>query len=99
MGVVFDGDLKAPASNPIRTVNFFGKIKQYELMHILEFDSHRKRMSVIVKCLETQRIIVFCKGAEDSVFSKCKFGNIRECDQMISDFARNGWRTLALGLN
>lgn len=53
-------------------------------------------MSVILRCLETKRILVFSKGAEDAIFSKCKFGNIRECNQIIDEFARSGWRTLAL---
>ena len=99
VGIIFEGDLKSSTSNPVRMVNFFGDQKKYELLHVLEFDSTRKRMSVILRSQQTNKLIVFCKGAEDSIFSICsKNGknNITECNQIINEFARNGWRTLAL---
>lgn len=66
-------------------------------MHILEFDSIRKRMSVITKCLESKKIFVFTKGAEDSIFSICKIeSGIDEYQRAIDSFAMHGWRTLAL---
>jgi phospholipid-translocating ATPase len=95
---VFEGDHKVSHSNPARLVRFFGEQKKYDLLHTLDFDSNRKRMSVIVRSIETGQLIVFSKGAEDSIFSKCKTGDTNECDKIISEFARHGWRTLALGI-
>lgn len=46
-----------------------GKIHKFQLLHVCEFTSTRKRMSVIVKD-ETGKIIVMCKGADSVVFEK-----------------------------
>ena len=37
------------------------------MLHIIEFDSERKRMSVILE--KDDRIVVYCKGA-DNIMSK-----------------------------
>lgn len=37
-------------------------------MQVIEFNSTRKRMSVIVKD-ETGRLLLFCKGADNVIFS------------------------------
>ena len=42
---------------------------QYTLLNVLEFDSNRKRMSVIVRDHQSQDIRLICKGA-DEVISK-----------------------------
>lgn len=46
------------------SVTSFGRI--YKLLHVLEFNSSRKRMSVIVRN-EEEKIFLFCKGADRSV--------------------------------
>ena len=50
-----------------------GKIhrKHYRVLHVLEFNSTRKRMSVIVRD-EEGRYIVFCKGADNVVYERLK---------------------------
>ena len=73
-----------------------GKRQSYELLHILEFDPTRKRMSVIVRCLQTREILVLCKGAENFVFPLCSTGDISECNTILNSFAVQGWRTLVL---
>lgn len=40
---------------------------QYKLLNTLEFDSTRKRMSVIVKDMETEMIKIVCKGADSVI--------------------------------
>ena len=45
-----------------------GLEKHYKLLNVIEFDSTRKRMSVIVRTPE-DKIIVICKGA-DSIIEK-----------------------------
>ena len=52
-------------------------------------------MSVILRYLKTNEILLYTKGAEDSIFSCCTTGNIQQCNDDISRFARLGWRTLA----
>ena len=75
-----------------------GQMRQYELLHILEFDSTRKRMSVIFRDLQKDKIIIFCKGAETAIFKNCSTnaGDIARCNADIKRFAEQGWRTLAL---
>ena len=41
--------------------------ERYKLLHVIEFNSDRKRMSVIVRDKEN-RVLVICKGA-DSIIS------------------------------
>lgn len=48
------------------SVQFKGKIKKFKLLHVLEFNSTRKRMSVIVKS-ENNQIILYTKGADSII--------------------------------
>ena len=41
-------------------------------LHILPFDSDRKRMSVIVENPITHEIILYCKGADSAIFTNLK---------------------------
>lgn len=100
VGVSFDGDKKSRGSaNKIRevVVQSANKTRKYEIMHVLDFDSTRKRMSVILKDTETGKYTLFCKGADSAMFKKCTSGNIQSTEASIRNFAHNGWRTLALG--
>ena len=46
----------------------FGTERKYKLLNVIEFDSTRKRMSVIIRTPE-DKIMVLCKGA-DSIIEK-----------------------------
>lgn len=94
VGISFEGDYKDKTST-IRQVNFLGTICNYDIIHILEFDSDRKRMSVIVRCHESNELLLLSKGAEDSIFSQCISGSVKHSNQILRKFALNGWRTLA----
>jgi magnesium-transporting ATPase (P-type) len=52
-------------------------------------------MSAILRSLKKNEILLYTKGAEDSIFSCCTSGNIQQCNNNISEFAKLGWRTLA----
>ena len=43
--------------------------RKFKLLNVIEFDSTRKRMSVIVRNNENNKIMVICKGA-DSIIEK-----------------------------
>jgi phospholipid-translocating ATPase len=96
IGIVYEGEEKAKNSDIIRVVNFMNKKRYYQLLQVLEFDSTRKRMSVILRDMQTQRIVLFCKGAETAIFKNCTKGRVDLCDADIKKFAEQGWRTLAL---
>ena len=83
--------------NPIRTVKINQISYQYEVLQVLEFDSNRKRMSIILRDMQkTSNMFLLCKGAESSIFKCIKSGDILKCDANIKYFSQQGWRTLAL---
>ena len=47
-----------------------GVRREYEILDILEFNSSRKRMSAIVRMPETGKIVLFCKGADNVIYSR-----------------------------
>lgn len=68
----------------------------YEILHTLEFDSNRKRMSIIVKNTNSKEYILYCKGADMSIAQKaiCKtFSLYEDC---LKEFSEKGWRTLVI---
>lgn len=50
-----------------------GETVQYRLLHVIEFNSDRKRMSVIVRDKDN-RILVVCKGADSIIAARLKEG-------------------------
>ncbi|KAH8309941.1 hypothetical protein KR067_002269 [Drosophila pandora] len=78
--------------------SFKPKEETFQRLHVLEFTSDRKRMSVIVMDGEGRKWI-YTKGAESYVFPLCansSAARIAQTDAHISDFARLGLRTLAI---
>ncbi|XP_010502792.1 PREDICTED: probable phospholipid-transporting ATPase 8 [Camelina sativa] len=70
----------------------------YELLHVLEFSSSRKRMSVIVRNPE-DRLLLLSKGADSVMFERlAKHGrqNERETKEHIKKYAEAGLRTLVI---
>lgn len=41
----------------------------YDILHVLEFDSERKCMSVILREKRSSRIVLYSKGADTTIFS------------------------------
>ncbi|KAH8418900.1 hypothetical protein KR222_003799, partial [Zaprionus bogoriensis] len=75
-----------------------GDIKelQYERLQILEFSSERQRMSVIVRD-ENGSIWLYSKGAETAILPRCNESPlIAQVDAQITDYAKEGLRTLAV---
>jgi magnesium-transporting ATPase (P-type) len=75
-------------------------------LDVLEFTSKRKRMSVIMRDSQTNKLILWCKGADSVIYSKLRKefidGDGPEKDladrttEHITTFAADGLRTLAL---
>ncbi|KAJ3785724.1 phospholipid-translocating ATPase [Lentinula aff. detonsa] len=81
--------------------------ERYELLHILEFSSARKRMSVIVRKLDEEgregegegRIFLLSKGADNVIYERLKSGNEglkEDTERHLAEFANEGLRTLTL---
>jgi magnesium-transporting ATPase (P-type) len=43
---------------------------KYEILATNEFDNDRKRMSIVLRDLQTQKIVFFCKGADSSMLER-----------------------------
>lgn len=72
--------------------------RSYKLLHVLEFSSARKRMSVIVKNVENQ-LLLLCKGADSVMFERLSDkGRSFEAKtkEHINQYAEAGLRTLVI---
>ena len=47
-----------------------GKRCKYERLHVIEFTSERKRMSVVLRDLSNNKIYLYTKGADDVIMSR-----------------------------
>uniref|UniRef100_A0A4W2GBR9 Phospholipid-transporting ATPase n=1 Tax=Bos indicus x Bos taurus TaxID=30522 RepID=A0A4W2GBR9_BOBOX len=89
-GIVFVGN-----SGEIMEVKTLGKLERYKLLHILEFDPDRRRMSVIVQAPSGEKLL-FVKGAESSILPECIGGEIEKTKIHVDEFALKGLRTLCM---
>ena len=51
-------------------VRIKGEDKYFEILNVLEFNSARKRMSVILKPHDSDKIILLCKGADSIIYER-----------------------------
>ena len=78
------------------TVSYKKKTYKFKLLQVLEFNSKRKRMSVIVED-EKGNIILYCKGADSIILERMDPDNNPDTEvtsQYLSQFADEGLRTL-----
>ncbi|KAI1882700.1 hypothetical protein AGOR_G00237590 [Albula goreensis] len=90
MGVTFMG-----ASCESMEIQTLGGSEKYKLLHILEFDANRRRMSVILETPSGEKVL-FTKGAESSIFPHSKSGEIAKTRAHVDEFALKGLRTLVV---
>ncbi|XP_007891054.2 phospholipid-transporting ATPase IG isoform X1 [Callorhinchus milii] len=70
-------------------------IEKYQCLHVLNFDPVRRRMSVIVQA-SSGKILLFCKGADSSIFPRVKDGKQDEIKLHVEQNALTGLRTLCV---
>ncbi|XP_068732876.1 LOW QUALITY PROTEIN: phospholipid-transporting ATPase IF-like [Montipora capricornis] len=70
-------------------------IERYTLLHVLEFDSNRKRMSVIVKSPKGEYVMLV-KGAETSILDRLASGPGDVTLEHVNEYAEKGLRTLVI---
>ena len=80
-----------------------GEVEKYELLHILEFSSARKRMSVVLRRLgdSGRRLFLLTKGADNVIFERLMESPserelMEETERHLNEFASEGLRTLTL---
>jgi len=87
-------------TNSVVEIKCCDKIKKYKLLHVLEFTSERRRMSVIVRTL-TGKIKLISKGADSIMFERLRDcmenHNLREItEKHLTEFGELGYRTLVI---
>ncbi|CAG8451897.1 8946_t:CDS:10 [Scutellospora calospora] len=83
------------------TIDIFGQEYVFDILNVLEFNSSRKRMSIIVRRPKELGggIILFCKGADNVIFERLASGQeqlIEKTTVDIENFSNDGLRTLTL---
>eukprot|EP00040_Diaphanoeca_grandis_P037483 m.244399 g.244399 ORF g.244399 m.244399 type:complete len:1209 (-) comp33827_c0_seq1:44-3670(-) len=81
-------------------INALGKEECYEILNVLEFNSTRKRMSVIVRT-PSGAIKLYCKGADSVIYerlNKAKQPFAKATEEHLKRFAADGLRTLCLAV-
>lgn len=78
-------------------INVMNEKRAYQILHIMEFNSDRKRMSVVVRRPEGQ-VILLCKGADSVIFERLSAENDPNlCEKTmthLSLFANDGFEEL-----
>ncbi|KAF6726333.1 Phospholipid-transporting ATPase IA, partial [Oryzias melastigma] len=94
LGFVFSG--RTPDSV---IVEMLGSEEKYELLHVLEFTSSRKRMSVIMRT-PSGKIRLYCKGADSVIYDRlADSSRYKEITlKHLEQFATEGLRTLCFAV-
>ncbi|XP_078736142.1 phospholipid-transporting ATPase IF-like isoform X3 [Lampetra fluviatilis] len=90
LGVTFLG-----LHGDIMEVRTMGDVNRFKLLQVLEFDSNRRCMSVIVE-KGSGDVLVITKGAESSILPKVVSGEVERTRHHVDEFAMEGLRTLCL---
>ncbi|XP_077216648.1 phospholipid-transporting ATPase 2-like isoform X2 [Tasmannia lanceolata] len=81
----------------ILEINFNGLVILYEILDTLEFTSDRKRMSVVVKDCQNEKLILLSKGADEAILPCAVSGKqVRTFVEAVEQYAQLGLRTLCL---
>jgi len=82
-------------------VEIGGVVEKYELLNVIEFDSTRKRMTVIVRSCKDNVIFVMCKGADSVLLPLLKDKENAAVKELVTstfkfmdEYAQDGLRTL-----
>ncbi|KAJ0235198.1 Phospholipid-transporting ATPase 1 [Hirschfeldia incana] len=82
-------------------INVRGEMQRFNVLGLHEFDSDRKRMSVILGCPDMS-VKLFVKGADSSMFSvmdEVSYGDVIEATKkQLHAYSSDGLRTLVVGM-
>ena len=75
----------------------WGEERKFKLLNVIEFDSTRKRMSVIIRTPEN-KIMLLCKGADSIIEKRLKkpCADLAKTQEFLDSFAETGLRTLLI---
>uniref|UniRef100_A0A4W6EJR3 Phospholipid-transporting ATPase n=1 Tax=Lates calcarifer TaxID=8187 RepID=A0A4W6EJR3_LATCA len=81
-------------SKTMKILNRNNDVEMYELLHVLNFDPVRRRMSVIVRSRSGDTLL-FCKGADSSIFPRVRQEEVERIRMHVERNA-TGYRTLCV---
>ncbi|KAF5313608.1 hypothetical protein D9611_010219 [Ephemerocybe angulata] len=86
-------------SKDLFEIEVMGQSEKYTQLKMLEFNSTRKRMSVLMRCPDG-KIILYCKGADSVIYERLAKdhdeGLREQTKKDMEMFANNGLRTLCI---
>ncbi|XP_062856545.1 phospholipid-transporting ATPase 11C [Trichomycterus rosablanca] len=82
-------------SKTMKIKNRQNDVEMYELLHVLNFDPVRRRMSVIVRN-KSGETLLFCKGADSSIFPRVQSEEVDKIRKHVERNATEGYRTLCV---
>ena len=94
LGFIFLG-----SSSSNMNVKWLQEEKKIELLNLFEFNSDRKRMSVIIR--DDNKIKLYCKGADNVIKSLLNYEAdqpfLKDINIKLDEFSKRGFRTLLFG--
>lgn len=72
--------------------------QKYKIIGVNEFNSNRKRMSIVVKSERDDSVVLYCKGADNVIKPLLNMSPVEEheFDYQIREFSMQGLRTLVV---
>lgn len=99
-GVEFLRLEKGASDSTIMVIRIRSEEIKLKLLHVFEFDSNRKRQSIIIEDPISESIYLFCKGADSVVTSKLSDttdpSTLRSLNEKLKHLGSQGLRTLML---
>ena len=89
-------ELSKRSQTQIQIINGDGKEENYEILANFPFSSETKRMGILLKNIETQRIIFYLKGAEVVMEAKVQENSRAFLRETCENLASTGLRTLVI---
>ena len=75
-----------------------GEKKEFKIIGVNEFTSHRKRMSIVIQPITdfNRSAVLYCKGADNIMLERCKTNaeEVNRLNEHLREFAVDGLRTL-----
>ncbi|MFH4980871.1 hypothetical protein AB6A40_007580 [Gnathostoma spinigerum] len=77
------------------TIDMLGTEETYQVLHVLEFTSSRKRMGVVLRTPDSS-IILYVKGADSVIFERLSQPSqfLADTTKHLVEYAEKGYRTL-----
>ena len=89
-----------PSPLDFKYVLINGVQNKFKILNIISFSSERRRMSIIVKNLETNEIKLYCKGADCEINKRMNNQSSNYYNNIIKDslekYSSKGYRTLVI---